>query len=243
MKGEIIMKKLIPTIGMALLSAAMLGTTTFAWFSANGSASASGLQISAKASASLLISNKKDSGFAATATMENLNGGKAIMKPCTIDEAGASEKALDFKKLTEDAEKHVNSNGTLMEGYDKAESFETTTDDYMKSALYLLYSGEASAKIDATAELKISNAADSIWKSVHVLLNKAETKTKVAEFTFSKLNEATDAQELDIKNGEVLGLDVYIWVEGYDGNCYNANALNGDSYAVSLTFDVQEPAE
>ncbi|MCQ2771487.1 MAG: CalY family protein [Clostridia bacterium] len=50
------MKKIIPAITMTLLGASLLGTSTYAWFSANTSATAEGLSIKAQADSSLLIS-------------------------------------------------------------------------------------------------------------------------------------------------------------------------------------------
>lgn len=50
------MKKLIPTICMLLVSAVLLGTSTYAWFSMNKSVTATGMQVKATTPASVEIS-------------------------------------------------------------------------------------------------------------------------------------------------------------------------------------------
>lgn len=67
-------KKLIPALCMLLVSAVMLGTTTFAWFSMNDKANVSGMQITAKTNDTyLLISDTKT-----TATEIQKNPGTSV---------------------------------------------------------------------------------------------------------------------------------------------------------------------
>ena len=55
------MKKLIPALAMLLVSAILLGTSTYAWFSMNTTVQATGLQVTAKSNATyLLISGTAD---------------------------------------------------------------------------------------------------------------------------------------------------------------------------------------
>ena len=53
------MRRLIPAIAMLLVSAVMLSTASFAWFTMNESVTATGMQVKAKASGNLLISESK----------------------------------------------------------------------------------------------------------------------------------------------------------------------------------------
>ena len=59
------MKKLIPAICLLLVSAVMLGTSTFAWFSMNTSVTATGMQIAAKSNNTYLLINTGDNDTAA----------------------------------------------------------------------------------------------------------------------------------------------------------------------------------
>ena len=53
------LKKLIPAAGMLMLSAAMLGTSTFAWFTMNKEVSVTGMEVKAHAEEGLLINEVK----------------------------------------------------------------------------------------------------------------------------------------------------------------------------------------
>ncbi|MGN1052821.1 MAG: hypothetical protein ACI4SH_05475, partial [Candidatus Scatosoma sp.] len=81
------MKKLLPAICMTLLAAALLGSSTFAWFSMNTQVKATGMQITAKSDNMFLqIVNSTDSfndseaQTSATAT----NGSKAVRPTAAV---------------------------------------------------------------------------------------------------------------------------------------------------------------
>ncbi|MBR4768787.1 MAG: hypothetical protein IK088_07405 [Lachnospiraceae bacterium] len=61
-------KKLIPALAMLLVSASMMGTSTFAWFSMNTQVSAVGMQVKAVAEDGILISNADKTTWSNTAT-------------------------------------------------------------------------------------------------------------------------------------------------------------------------------
>lgn len=52
------MKKIIPSICMLLVTAVLMGTSTYAWFSMNREVKATGMQVSAVTSSNLIISDK-----------------------------------------------------------------------------------------------------------------------------------------------------------------------------------------
>lgn len=61
------MKKLIPALAMLVVSAVLMGTSTFAWFAMNTKVTAQGMNVQAKAEVGLVISNASDGTFASTA--------------------------------------------------------------------------------------------------------------------------------------------------------------------------------
>lgn len=74
------MRKLIPAFCMLLLSAVMLSTSTFAWFSMNTTVTATGMQVTAQASSSIAIS-ADGTNFGASMTLAN---GPSTMNPVTM---------------------------------------------------------------------------------------------------------------------------------------------------------------
>lgn len=63
------MKKLIPALCMLLIAAAMLGTSTYAWFSMNRQVTATGMKVKAAAAASLVISKTATTADTNTVTV------------------------------------------------------------------------------------------------------------------------------------------------------------------------------
>ena len=61
------LKKLIPAAGMLMLSAAMLGTSTFAWFTMNKTVSVTGMQVNTTVGSNLLISHDTTAGTSVNA--------------------------------------------------------------------------------------------------------------------------------------------------------------------------------
>ena len=60
------LKKLIPAFCMLLVSVAMLGTSTFAWFSMNKEVKATGMQITAKSDSISLDYGRRENGAGGT---------------------------------------------------------------------------------------------------------------------------------------------------------------------------------
>ncbi len=58
-------KKLIPAICLLLISAVLLGTSTYAWFTMNTTVSANGMEVSAVVPKSLVISTEQDGSYSA----------------------------------------------------------------------------------------------------------------------------------------------------------------------------------
>lgn len=239
------MKKLIPTVCMTLLGVSLLSTSTYAWFSANTSATAEGLKIQAVASSSLLISATKGGAYGANAQISANNSMKGICDPVTkgkADGSSGSTTEQNFKKLDDDCKEFVMSNGEIAD--DKAK-YVDTTNDYAKSAVYLMYSGtETDPSVDAKVTINgTDKTGNNIWKAIHVALYTADTATSVADFQVSSLGTATAVKNITgIVSGTEFPLDVYVWVEGKDSECFNNNALSGIEYGIKIEFSLNKGA-
>lgn len=80
-------RKLIPAFAMLLVSAIMLSTASFAWFTTNEAVTASGMQVQAKATGSLVISNKPLT-YASTTTEADLATAITQLKPIHLTTDG-----------------------------------------------------------------------------------------------------------------------------------------------------------
>lgn len=80
------MKKLIPALAMLLVSAVLLGTSTFAWFSMNKTVTATGMQVIATAEGSLIIKNvAPESSDSATEYNFNTSPAVALLASTHVD--------------------------------------------------------------------------------------------------------------------------------------------------------------
>ena len=64
-------RRLIPAFAMLLVSAVLMSTASFAWFSINSDVTATGMSITATADSSLVIKGSKDGAFTSIGTNEH----------------------------------------------------------------------------------------------------------------------------------------------------------------------------
>lgn len=106
-------KKLIPALMMLLLSASMMGTSTYAWFSMNRTVTAVGMQVQAVAEDGIVISNTQKSAWADEATAQTTTAqlvptsAAAIANPAFVhnastqaDDAEAEQAVATYEDLT-----------------------------------------------------------------------------------------------------------------------------------------------
>lgn len=239
------MKKIIPAVAMTLLGASLLGTSTYAWFSANTSATVDGLKIKAQASSSLLVSAESGKNFAPTATVEDKTL-KDLVDPITkgyVGEGTASTTSQDFKKLDEESKKLVDGDGKIAEGQG---TYIASTDDFSKVPVYLLYSGnDEYHTVDAKVTINGSpKTNEEIWNSIRVAFYDKGTATQRGDdFKVTSLGTASAVQNLgEIVSQTELALDVYVWIEGTDAKCANKYALGGSEFSVKLEFSLNTTA-
>lgn len=93
-------KKLIPAAGMLAVSATMLATSTYAWFSMNTQVTATGMMVKAQAEGGIVISNSQKSAWAAEATAQVTT---ASLFPTSYTNVG-SEAGAWYHNKSDDAD-------------------------------------------------------------------------------------------------------------------------------------------
>ena len=78
------MKKLIPAMCLLLVSAVLMGTSTFAWFTMNTTVTASGMQVNAVVPKSLVISDESNGNYSALHNFEM--GTEQSLYPVSTDD-------------------------------------------------------------------------------------------------------------------------------------------------------------
>ena len=119
------MKKLIPAAGMLALSASMLATSTYAWFTMNKEVEVNGLTMKTKVSSNLLISENNAEG---TYSADRLvSGRKALLEPVSSisGKTGEFYYTLDAKESGQKSHAATDS-GKAYQSYSEAKVGEGT---------------------------------------------------------------------------------------------------------------------
>ena len=249
------MKKLIPALALLLVSAVMLGTSSFAWFSMNTEVTATGMSVTAQAPTSLLISNTSaTTGFGSSVTLENSNtSAPSTFVPVAYDTVGAKFYALSDKAMSKvnQAGRVISNNFTEVSDGSAASAFTSAAidaagDAYVESLcfyhdqIWLKVEGQKNQTVTATA--KYTNSPTSAIKgAMHVVFviggsvvatcdMGGDTGTGVTTSTLATLTANDDATLVDI----------YYFLSGNDTDCKNSNITADATLNIDITFNAAD---
>ena len=259
-------KKLIPALCMLLVSAVMLGSTTFAWFSMNSTVTATGMSIQANVPTNLYILEKKTDLGTATDNTKNTNGWTntvALTSALTdLPAVGYSTTAtvsngkVDFKKLTDQGLEKVLIDGSVGDkrAIDELTALNsqyvenaTANADYIaKEVDLILNSGKAdqTAKISAKVSLTLNSADNGkeIRKAVHVMFVVGTTKydldmgSATADEAGTLYTISQDNIIAALATTAPTTVSIYVWYDGPDSDCKNATMDQTEAFTFSIEF-------
>ena len=251
-------RKLIPAVAMLLVSAIMLSTSSFAWFSMNKQADVNNMQVTATANSNLLISFSSTSGFTNSIasskayTLVPASTAKAASPSFfVVNKTGAiaSDDAKYALDTTFKADSTGNSNGA----------------GFLKETVYLKATG-ASAITGIKAKIEVAHTgttASALESSLRIMLVVADTTpylyapvgthgednyqpiTGAGTAGSPALGEAITSATYTADESVVLRelgttnpvkVDIYIWYEGQDANCMTDNAIDLKTTTFKVTF-------
>ena len=157
MKG---MKKLIPALCLLLVSAILMGTSTYAWFSMNTQVTATGMQVKAVAEGGIVISNSTKTGWTSEATAQittaNLFPTSNAKTPGTLtswyhnksddaDDAKAGQSASTYETLSIALSDSTNGEGVGYVNTDGNAGYTVGSDAayFLMDKFYIKSSGDA----------------------------------------------------------------------------------------------------
>lgn len=205
------MKKLIPALAMLLVAAALMGTSTYAWFSANENVTASGMSVKAATSGGLAISYYTGTAgtleSAATPPTDLSYGSAAVLgdDAWTLLADGATVSPVSFnptnkKWASATAANNENGAGVTSTYKDLALDTEGNVKGYYQKALFSIKSMDTTT---ATYKLSVNSisvtnttAAD---KTASTALNRSLRVAVVTDthvVVFAPNSEATQASDL-----------------------------------------------
>jgi len=158
-------KKLLPALVMLLISAVLLSTSTFAWFSMNTQVTATGMQIQAKSEGGIVISNESGTDWNASATASH-NQVAQLIPTSTSDvtawyhnKSDAADDAKPDQATTTYATVSSDSKWTNVDGVQFIDTDESGALDNGENAYFLLnkFYIKSSAEAINPATLKINS--------------------------------------------------------------------------------------
>ena len=262
-------RKLIPAFAMLLVSAIMLTTASFAWFSTNDQVSATGMSVKATTAENLVISADNSSFGTAPISLSDADTATANLNPVSIN-CNSSEKIgtnAFFYAVTDESLATVNyadgnyTTDTVFEQINAPAGYYETFEVYVK------VNGEDGSSFEDiyVDSINVTRGATqvNISKSLRVAVTNG-TKTYIyapvagAGYQTAGSIDSIDgdgkptaaAQTITAVNdktngsfGEVsttaITFTIYIWYEGQDVNCTSANALSVEDLSISISFKAE----
>lgn len=246
-------KILLPAIGMLLLSTAASVSGTVAWFAANQTVSAQGMNVKAKAQAGLVIADKTTKTYNASATSSNStvrelyptstsdcdNWVKANSSdPNAATTAGMTYTALSGDELTGQTYFAIHSY------YIRSSAFEALTVASLDVTAVNITTGGSqelskSVRVGVVYEdanyiyAPISGASTDYYYKSQDDVNKVRVQPKGA----SDISKNTEVTTIPGNTENGVEVTVYIWFEGEDAACKSANIItNLEQLTASVTF-------
>lgn len=233
-------KKIIPALCMLLISAVLMGTSTYAWFSMNTQVSVKGMQVTAN-STNLFLQISSSATYTDPATSVDYNETTGTkLKPATpvlAAENASIEKwqtatSNDPSKATSGADTTIADivAGSLSEYvYSKELHFRIAPNSTATATNLVIagvtMTGDNSKNLNKALRVAVAGAAGvQVWTYADGTWKVDTSKTAEAILATVTTTDAT--------------AKLYIWFEGTDENCTTNNAANLDTLTFTVTFSV-----
>lgn len=232
-------KKLIPALCMLLVSAVMLGSTTFAWFSMNKVVTASGMKVTATtneqffvisstntlATETKLTSVTKTAGGVVDAT-HNIEATDNKVYPVAFVSGTAPTGVTDpwYTARSNNRDDHTMAEGTAV-------GVKTGATDYMLT--YTLWIGVSSGSQNQTSKVQVTAT---ITGEAGVAIQIGSTDLMELKNGVAKNTSA----DIAFTPGTAVEVKIYAFIDGNNTNVKssNAEAITGN---IDLKFDLLDP--
>lgn len=237
-------RRLIPAIAMLMVSAVLMSTASFAWFSMNTKVTATGLSLTVEApTASLLISQNDSTGFGSTIALANHNDNMTSSEdgePYTIDPVTDDTSNKKFYKLTADGMALVDQAGTVSNKELTNEKYyiEATTTDVYIDTFYLKLDDASKAQKDIylTAKYADGVATTAIKSAFHIIVFVGDTR--VGEFDMGNATNKIDKLCTLTGNAAATAVTIYAFLDGEDPQCMNSNISTDFTATINLELGI-----
>lgn len=241
-------RKLVPALCMLLISAVLLGTSTFAWFSMNTTVTATGMQVTAKSNFTYLLIGKtatevKEKDFNKTEADFEMGKGEAKLSPSAhetltsaadVTELNGEQYKNWYTSKSSDRNQSVTADSTKTYiGKDNLGDYVLNKTVYLALAPDSVDATSIKAKVEITQDDKTPGTTKTI-APVKVLV---VTAKGVYEFGTGNTDEIQILDGLKSSSTAEAGkVEIYIYYNGADEAVTTNNFANLDGAGVKITF-------
>lgn len=241
------MKKLIPALCMLLVAAALLGTSTYAWFSMNETVTANSMSVKAATQAGIVISNAAGGAYSATA--------EAADKSVKSLTPGSTADLSTWYTST--------SNDPAKANTGVAYTTATENTNYVKYSFFIRSSAAEALAVESldVTSVTVTSATQQLSKALRVGVKIGTTTyiyapvtgytgsysvngaaAAVKPLTSTTKSNFTTVTSLPANTANGQQVDVYVWYEGEDAACISNNLVaDVETLAVSVVFGYTLP--
>ena len=230
-------KKLIPALCMLLVSAVMLGTTTFAWFSMNNKVTANNMSVTAKSNSTYLQISKTSASATDFGNEATMNSTKNVY-PCAFTTTEIA--AADGNNAKIEANNFYTANNTKSDGKGDVVNRKLVAmaeNDYLSvQKVYLKLTADSLAYNNK--ELKLTFTKVSGHDSVKAVVKVGEEYVALAsDSTTGTFNSVT------ITSTQALEVTIFVYIDGTNkdviSDYINAEATkNNLTGAINIGFEI-----
>ena len=253
-------RKLIPAIAMLLISAVMMSTASFAWFSMNTSVSASGMQIQAKSASKYLQIVAGEDAFDNTAAQTTATAKKAsnILRPTALVDAITGEGTgftpysggtdLVWIEAFSDAP-NVSDKGakkTYIDVSTAATATEGTSNVYTLYNIFKVRMNPTTG-VDTATDLAITNVkvtsngttgAENLLPAVRVAIIGPDGGA-IYDHTGTLIENRGSATIASTVTTTASTIKVFVFFDGEDAAATTNNVVDAAAYSVEFTLGIQ----
>ncbi len=243
------MRKILPALCMLLVSAVMLGSSTFAWFSSNSKVIASGMQITASAPQDLKIGLSNtvaemgvSKAFVSKSEWYNTTSRPNGVMPTEFVE-GTKTGEEKFTKIKDEYLKNVNPDNGKYTGTEGKDIYmEESKIDVFACDFYLYLTGaeDTNKQINWKITIGDTTALTDVWKALSVLVCKDGKKVKEVHLGDGAANGIGSPVAFDtiVANDAPTGYTLYFYLDGNHANCNNKVASKVAQMSISIEFTI-----
>ena len=256
-------RKLIPAIAMLLISAVMMSTASFAWFSTNTTATANGMEVRVASATNILIAKASDGTYKSTEqftqSIDNLVPASAVPAKAPnffyMETAGNNMVADKFNYGTDSEFTAATAGSQYISFTSYLKVVGETIPDTIVPEIALTIEKEGVATPITTTDSPVYAAfrvlivhretallyapvagADTTYSPIASVEAKKPTLADTAVSSYSA--SGVDAIVTNVQAETPYQVDVYVWLEGQDSHCTAANAISLEDIDIAIMFNL-----